>query len=258
MVVPANDVDASGIGLDVELPAAWVTAIGEEAQARGTGVGKLTARLSRTGRADIVVRGRVKAEVEVPCARCLTPVPVSIDTEIALLLKPRPQAHESQKGTMAKANGKPAAPAKSGQGTASSKAKRKEAEYEFTSEEADEDTYDGERVVLDPFVREAILLELPSFPLCSEACPGIGDAASEGLPGLRPGSPAAAPTEGRSGPARPNPFEALRHLLGDSASNDGSGEPVRRPSAAEVRRAARARSRAKPKMKSSLASRTKK
>jgi len=202
------------------------------------------------------VRGRVKAEVEVPCARCLAPVPVNIDTEIGLLLKPRPQAHESQKGTVA--NGKPSASAKSGQATASSKAKRKETEYEFTAEEADEDTYDGERVVLDPFVREAILLELPSFPLCSEACPGIGDAASEGLPGLRPGSPAAAPTEGRSGPARPNPFEALRHLLGDSASNDGAGEPVRRPSAAEVRRASRARSRAKPKMKSSLASRTKK
>jgi uncharacterized protein len=232
-----------------------VTAVGEEADARGAGPGKLEVRLSRSGRADIVVRGRVKAEVEVPCARCLTPVPLAIDTEIALLLKPRPQAHDAQKGAAAKPNGsKPAASPKTGGASAASKAKRKESEYEFTAEEADEDTYDGERVVLDPFVREAILLELPSFPLCSEACPGIGDAASEGPPGLRSGSSAAAPQEGRGGPARPNPFEALRHLLDDGPS----GEPARRPSAAEVRRAARARSRSKPKMKSSLASRTKK
>ena len=33
--------------------------------------------------------------------------------------------------------------------------------------------YDGETVVLDDFVREAILLEIPIFPLCSEDCPGI-------------------------------------------------------------------------------------
>jgi uncharacterized protein len=35
------------------------------------------------------------------------------------------------------------------------------------------DTYEGEEVVLDRFVREAILLESPIFPLCSEACEGI-------------------------------------------------------------------------------------
>ena len=33
--------------------------------------GHLTARLSRTGAADIVVRGRVRAALTTPCARCL-------------------------------------------------------------------------------------------------------------------------------------------------------------------------------------------
>jgi uncharacterized protein len=28
-------------------------------------------------------------------------------------------------------------------------------------------------VILDGFIREALLLELPNFPLCSETCPGI-------------------------------------------------------------------------------------
>ncbi len=57
--------------------------------------------------------------------------------------------------------------------TRHSPAKAKDEEYEFTSGEADVDTYDGETVVLDGFVREAILLEVPNFPLCSEGCPGI-------------------------------------------------------------------------------------
>ena len=35
------------------------------------------------------------------------------------------------------------------------------------------DTYEGEQVNLDPFIREAILLEVPPFPLCSEDCQGI-------------------------------------------------------------------------------------
>ena len=47
------------------------------------------------------------------------------------------------------------------------------AEPEFDAEEADTDTYEGDEVVLDRFVREAILLESPTFPLCSEACEGI-------------------------------------------------------------------------------------
>lgn len=249
IVVAANDIDASGIRLEVELPVSWLKERAAEADGTANEPGRFEGRLSRSGRADIVVRGRVRASVELPCARCLKGVLVPIDTELGLLLKPRaPEA--------GKPNGKPAGTPSTGdaQGKKAKRRKAPEPEYEFTAEEADVDTYDGEKVVLDGFVREAILLELPSFPLCSEACPGIEEPASEGLSGLRtPGSPVPAAAESRSGTARPNPFEALRHLL-----DDGGGEPPRRPSAAEVRRAARARSRTKPKMRSSMASRTKK
>jgi uncharacterized protein len=54
-------------------------------------------------------------------------------------------------------------------------------EHEFTSDEADQDTYEGEEVDLDRFVREAILLESPIFPLCSDACRGIGPPPSSPL-----------------------------------------------------------------------------
>ena len=48
------------------------------------------------------------------------------------------------------------------------------------------DHYDGETVVLDPFVREAILLEVPNFPLCSEDCAGIQPAAPTPPPSASP------------------------------------------------------------------------
>ncbi|MET0592485.1 MAG: DUF177 domain-containing protein, partial [Polyangiaceae bacterium] len=54
-----------------------------------------------------------------------------------------------------------------------SRSPKSDDETEFDGEDADIDTYEGEEVVLDRFVREAILLESPIFPLCSEACEGI-------------------------------------------------------------------------------------
>ncbi len=51
--------------------------------------------------------------------------------------------------------------------------------HRFAADEAELDTYVGDEIVLDGFIREAILLELPIFPLCSETCPGIGAPASE-------------------------------------------------------------------------------
>ena len=156
--VSAHDVDAAGLSLDAELPPAWLEAELGEATVSPKGPGRIAARLSRSGN-DIVVRGRVKASLTIPCARCLEPAPLDVDTELSLLLQPAP------------------APSKPAAGKAKPAKEKKEEEYEFSSAEADVDTYDGETVVLDAFVREALLLEVPNFPLCSEGCPGIRPAA---------------------------------------------------------------------------------
>ena len=145
--------------------------------------------------------------------------------------------------------------------------------------EADLDEYDGERVVLDPFIREAILLELPSFPLCSEACPGIApsetSAASGSSPGWQAGEdpqvsppghgPAAdlsfgAPADWR-GPGRANPFEVLRGLMTGNAEGgkpDADAGVARRPSPKEARKVSSQKSRNRPKIKSSIVGRAKK
>ncbi len=64
-------------------------------------------------------------------------------------------------------------PNKDGKTNGQHRRPREDDEYELSADECDLDTYDGETVVLDGFVREALLLEAPSFPLCSEDCPGI-------------------------------------------------------------------------------------
>ncbi len=72
--------------------------------------------------------------------------------------------------------------AKSAAGTAGTAATTKgharprrdeEDDVELVDADTARDTYDGEEVVLDSFFREALLLESPIFPLCSDTCEGI-------------------------------------------------------------------------------------
>ena len=290
IVIPANDVDASGLSIEVELPVAWLESQLADAEARAETPGRVTARLSRSGKADIVVRGALACELSMPCARCLAPTRQPVKAELTLLLRPRANATHhiggahgrdaSSKAGAAKTGAATTGAAKTGAPRAASsksatvdrepkKASRVKAssEYEFSSEEADSDEYDGEDVVLDGFVREAILLELPSFPLCSEACPGMAsspsasEAASRRAPGSAPGASPSIALKAAE-PSRPNPFEVLKRLFPDAGGHaEGEaegGETARRPSPAEVRKASRARSRTKPMIRSSLASRAKK
>lgn len=200
IAIPANDIDISGRALDVSLPASWLQSELADADVSAPAPGHLKVRLSRSGVADIVVRGRVQATVSTPCARCLGPAEVPVDTELSLLLQPaptpRPHARPGANGQQTSAARKPGGD------------KDKEPEYEFSSEEADVDTYDGETVVLDGFVREAILLEMPSFPLCSEACPGIRPAAPDGAVEAEP--PPAPEANGVTGEERHASLADLR------------------------------------------------
>ena len=170
--VPAADVSVEGLEVDFELPPKWLDAAlgdGEACALRRNDApkaGSLKGRLSRSGPADIVVRCRVVAAVETSCARCLEPAAIPVDAELSLLLQPSSRANERRSTS---------------------------GEYEFTRREADLDVYDGEVVVLDAFVRELILLEIPTFPLCSEACPGIRPRPEEDLPDSAPVDPRMAP-----------------------------------------------------------------
>ncbi len=188
--ISVHDIDVGGLARSFELPLSWLELVLGDTEVSATGPGHASVRLSRTGD-DVVVLGKVEATLTQPCARCLRDTTTEVEGELALLLRPaRGEAsaakhghghaagaaakegkepgkrHERQGGKeAARSNGSPRAPRDS--------ASSDDDGYEFSSDEADQDSYDGEVVVLDDFLREALLLEVPSFPLCSEDCPGI-------------------------------------------------------------------------------------
>ncbi|MDI1475638.1 DUF177 domain-containing protein [Polyangium sp. y55x31] len=216
--IPAGDIDAAGRSIAADLPVAWLDEQLSDCDVRSAEPGHVSGRISRSG-ADIVVRGRVHTVLQAPCARCLEPTKLDVDAEMSLLLKPAAPAVLAQKADekRAAAQAKKAAGGSTKTETGKKASKEKELpEYEFSSDEAEVDVYDGETVVLDGFIREAILLEMPIFPLCSEACPGIRPASPEAVEG------------GAEPPIDPRlaPLGALRAALSKSGSrgpNDDQG-----------------------------------
>ena len=72
--IPANDIDTAGYPVDADLPIDWLASELEVGELTATHPGHFTGRLSRTGLGtgnpnEIVVRGRVRAELRTPCAR---------------------------------------------------------------------------------------------------------------------------------------------------------------------------------------------
>jgi uncharacterized protein len=124
--------------------------------------GSVTVELTKNGR-DVLVRGRADASVTVPCVVTLDPLPFELTPEIFLMLEqvsppPRPK---KAKETEAPTEKPPKAPRQ--------KKKRKDADdLELSPEDAAKDTFNGEDVVLDPFVREFLLLEIPPYPRRSD------------------------------------------------------------------------------------------
>jgi uncharacterized protein len=116
----------------------------DESDASPVGDGAIDVRLSRSG-SDVVVHGKAKAEVELPCSRCLKTVTIALTPEISVLMVPAAKIKHDR-------------------------------EHEMASSEADVLPYDGDNVVLDDLLRDDLVLEIPMIPLCSEDCPGIASA----------------------------------------------------------------------------------
>ena len=90
--------------------------------------------------ADLFFRGRFTGRVAGTCARCLDSYPFSLQKEFTFLLKR--QAEQA-------------------------------ADEELTEEDVSLSFYQGDEVDLAPLVREAMILSLPTVPLCSDECRGL-------------------------------------------------------------------------------------
>lgn len=158
--IPLKDLDAGPKQVRGAIPVEWLKKrLIEDALKTDTEAvdaskeGAIDVRLTPAGGDNVLVQGHVRATIDTTCGRCLGPASVPIDGELSLLMVPKEgAAKRAPRGR---------------------KSKESEGEFEFDPQEADVATYDGETLVLDELVREAILLELPISPLCSETCAGM-------------------------------------------------------------------------------------
>ncbi len=132
---------------------------GDQAGYRARGPLHVDAKLEKIERR-VRVDAHGKAELTVPCGRCLSPVSVDLPVDFELTLVPRdeyedaPRGKDEDKGPVG--------------GT-------------FAPEDTEEEVYTGKVIDLDPLVREQLLLALPAYPVCREDCKGLCPACGTNL-----------------------------------------------------------------------------
>lgn len=142
-VLNIRDLDESGKDWRFAIGKAWIeSALGDSELRPGARDGELRVHAQRSG-LDVLVQGHISAPLSATCARCLGEVEIDVDLALTALFSPehtRPEASE---------------------------------EIDVRLDEVNRDYYGGAEIVLDPMVREYLLLEAPMKPLCSEGCEGI-------------------------------------------------------------------------------------
>lgn len=198
-VVPLRDLDDGPKTLRQGVSDAWLTQQLADTDVRpvGAGDGVIDVTLTKNGR-DVLVRGRLRVTVQVPCARTLDPAVYELSPEVFLLLGPKAggdgpghrggRAHDGARGP---ARSEARAPAGRAQPAREARNGGKNAggwddDGLLDETDAARDTYSGDQIVLDEFLREFILLEIPMVPLRQD----LRTAPFEATPSP-PGSPSA-------------------------------------------------------------------
>lgn len=179
-VVKLADLERGPKSVEWEIPEAWLRAALGGTEALPRGAGALSVELTKDG-AKVMVRGHASAHLTMPCARTLDPVDVEVAPEIFLLLSPSTAEVRRPPAVSAAARNKLGAPkaSKPGKGAAESRRGGRggwSEDPELTAGDAAGDTYSGDSVVLDEFLREFILLELPMFPVRQDLPSAAGPA----------------------------------------------------------------------------------
>ncbi|HSR98248.1 MAG TPA: DUF177 domain-containing protein [Kofleriaceae bacterium] len=100
--------------------------------------------------------GTFRGELTVACSRCVDPVKLVIDEKLRGTFMPRHEIPEDEDEDNA-----PAGDADGDEGA------------EVAEEDLDVFPFDGERVDLEPLLREQFVLAVPYAPLCAETCKGL-------------------------------------------------------------------------------------
>ncbi|MCC6214475.1 MAG: DUF177 domain-containing protein [Polyangiaceae bacterium] len=177
LVVKLADLESGARRYRWELSPRWLDAALDETEARAAGAGDAALEIEKTG-GEVMVRGRLTAPLVMPCVRTLEPVSVGVDAEVFLLLSPAPSALRRSTAGDADRRRAPAAAAREPAGRRSRG--KPAADRDLGDLDAARDTYSGEELVLDDFLREFLLLELPMAPTLGDADPVPGAAGLRG------------------------------------------------------------------------------
>lgn len=90
---------------------------------------------------NVSIKGRIEAEGELECCRCLEPFDFPVEVEFKYVLTP---AEDLEEG-----------------------------ELELTPEDLEYSHYTGDVIDLDQLIVEQIVLEVPIKPLCDDSCKGL-------------------------------------------------------------------------------------
>jgi uncharacterized metal-binding protein YceD (DUF177 family) len=179
-----NELDEIGKDYSFPVKASWLVreldgCPGMRGPAADTADGVLAIHAQKSG-TDYLVRGHVTATVIAECYRCLEDVTCTVTAELTALYVPAPAAKpqskvdaKPQSKVDAKPQSKVDAKATSKVDAKAKAAKADDEEEDLGADEAENETFSGDKLVLDSLAREHVILEVPMQPLCREDCPGI-------------------------------------------------------------------------------------
>ena len=162
-VVRLADLERGAKAVTFKLSEDWLRSALSDAQAEPLEPGEAILELMKSGHV-VVVRGHARAKITVPCVVTLDPVPLDLQPEIFLQLEQEPEPARVRPGAKEGAAGKGPDLKKTAKRTPERSSRRGNDDVELSSEDAAHDTFKGELIALDDFLREFILLEIPPYP----------------------------------------------------------------------------------------------
>jgi uncharacterized protein len=153
MRVNIDEIKEGGLQRAWDLPRERVDAMvqGGTSGHRAGGPLHLEARLRKAGRR-VLLSAAGSAEVVAPCGRCLQPTSATLPLDFELTFVPEDE-HAGASDADDADDGEPSG--------------------SFAPRLADEETYSGKQIYLEPAVREQLILALPQVPVCQEGCKGL-------------------------------------------------------------------------------------
>jgi uncharacterized protein len=130
----------------------------DKAGYRASGPAHVDVRLEKLNRR-ILLSGRANAELTCPCGRCLTAMTVRVPIDFRLTLVPADEYARLEQRHQEHGERHDRGEARAG--------------GSFDAKDADEETYTGKVIDLEPILREQMLLALPGYPVCREGCRGL-------------------------------------------------------------------------------------